>query len=107
VFGAVFGAVAGNVMFLLLTANLTGDQFIAWGWRVPFLTGLLLVVIGIYVQLKIEDTPVFRAMREESAATKRAAGCARRRSARRSAATGARSCRPPVRSSWSTRSSTF
>ncbi|WP_219415715.1 MFS transporter [Pseudonocardia nigra] len=72
--GAIFGAVAGNVMFLLLTANLTGDQFIAWGWRVPFLTGLLLVVIGIYVQLKIEDTPVFQAMREQSAATKRAAG---------------------------------
>jgi len=72
--GAIFGAVAGNLLFLLLTANLTEQQFVTWGWRVPFLTGLLLVVIGIYVQLKIEDTPVFRAMQAESAASKQAAG---------------------------------
>ncbi|MHA6631325.1 MFS transporter [Pseudonocardia sichuanensis] len=72
--GAIFGAVAGNLLFLLLTANLSEQQFVTWGWRVPFLTGLLLVVIGIYVQLKIEDTPVFRAMQAESAASKQAAG---------------------------------
>jgi metabolite-proton symporter len=72
--GAIFGAVAGNLLFLLLTATLSEQQFVSWGWRVPFLTGLLLVLIGIYVQLKIEDTPVFQAMREESAASKRAAG---------------------------------
>jgi metabolite-proton symporter len=72
--GAIFGAVAGNLMFLLLTVALSEQQFLAWGWRVPFLSGLLLVLIGIYVQLKIEDTPVFRAMRVESAASKRAAG---------------------------------
>src|SRR5919206_2314104 len=72
--GAILGAVAGNLMFLLLDAGLSDEQFTAWGWRVPFLSGLLLVVIGIYVQLKIEDTPVFRAMQEESAASKHAAG---------------------------------
>ncbi|WP_233576193.1 MFS transporter [Saccharopolyspora rhizosphaerae] len=64
--GAIFGAVAGNATFLLLTTLLPDEQFASWGWRVPFLLGLALVVIGIYVQLKIEDTPVFRQMRERS-----------------------------------------
>ncbi|GAA2903686.1 MFS transporter [Pseudonocardia halophobica] len=72
--GAIFGAVAGNVFFLILTAVLTPEQFDAWGWRVPFLSGLLLVLIGIYVQLKIEDTPVFRELQHRSAESKREAG---------------------------------
>jgi len=72
--GAILGAVVGNLLFLLLTAVLPDDQFTAWGWRVPFLSGLLLVLIGLYVQLRIEDTPVFAAMRAESAVSKRAAG---------------------------------
>ncbi|RCW45756.1 sugar phosphate permease [Halopolyspora algeriensis] len=72
--GAIIGAVAGNAMFLALTSALSAAQFEAWGWRIPFLAGLLLVAIGIYVQLKIEDTPVFQAMRRESAAAHAAAG---------------------------------
>src|ERR1700754_1014303 len=72
--GAIFGAVAGNIFFLVLTAVLSDEQFTSWGWRIPFLTGLLLVLIGIYVQLKIEDTPVFRELRHRSAESKREAG---------------------------------
>jgi MFS family permease len=65
--GAVFGAVAGNAAFLLLTVVLPEREFVAWGWRVPFLGGLLLVLIGVYLQLRLADTPVFRSMREGSA----------------------------------------
>ncbi|HWN28060.1 MAG TPA: MFS transporter [Actinomycetospora sp.] len=72
--GAVLGAVAGNLFFLVLTATLTDEQFTSWGWRVPFLTGLVLVLIGLYVQLRIEDTPVFRSLQQSSAAAKREAG---------------------------------
>jgi metabolite-proton symporter len=72
--GAIFGAVAGNLFFLILTAVLTPEQFDAWGWRVPFLSGLVLVLIGIYVQLKIEDTPVFRELQQRSVESKREAG---------------------------------
>ncbi|GAA1192044.1 MFS transporter [Prauserella alba] len=72
--GAIFGAVAGNLFFVLLTTTLTADQFAAWGWRIPFLSGLLLVLIGCYVQLKIEDTPVFRELQQQTAAAKREAG---------------------------------
>lgn len=72
--GAIFGAVAGNLLYLILTATLTDDQFTNWGWRIPFLTGLILVLIGTYVQIKIEDTPVFRQLQQQSAASQRAAG---------------------------------
>lgn len=72
--GSIFGAVAGNGVFLVLTALLPAEQFSSWGWRIPFLLGVLLVIIGIYVQLKIEDTPVFQRMRERSSASHEGAG---------------------------------
>lgn len=72
--GAIIGAVTGTGVFLALTSTLSPEAFISWGWRVPFLTGLALVVIGVYVQLKIEDSPVFQAMRADSADAQRAAG---------------------------------
>ncbi|MCE0764035.1 MHS family MFS transporter [Pseudonocardia kujensis] len=72
--GAIFGAVAGNVFFLVITAVTTPEQFDSWGWRIPFLSGLVLVLIGIYVQLKIEDTPVFRELQQRSVESKREAG---------------------------------
>ncbi|MBP2366978.1 MFS transporter [Pseudonocardia parietis] len=72
--GAIVGAVAGNLFFLILSSTLTDEQFGSWGWRIPFLSGLFLVLIGAYVQMKIEDTPVFRQMQQESAESKREAG---------------------------------
>jgi MHS family shikimate/dehydroshikimate transporter-like MFS transporter len=72
--GSILGAVAGNAMYLLLTGLLDNAQFESWGWRVPFLTGMVLVIIGVVVQLKIEDTPVFQALREKSAAAQQDTG---------------------------------
>ncbi|MBW0103035.1 MFS transporter [Pseudonocardia sp. KRD291] len=72
--GSIFGAVAGNLFFLLLTANMSEEAFASVGWRIPFLSGIVLVGIGIYVQLKIEDTPVFREMARRSAESARDAG---------------------------------
>jgi MFS family permease len=52
-----------------------GDEaFASYGWRIPFLSGLVLVIIGIYVQLKIEDTPVFREMQKRTAESSQEAG---------------------------------
>ncbi|MCU1625373.1 MAG: transporter [Pseudonocardia sp.] len=72
--GSIFGAVAGNLFFLLLTANMGEEAFASYGWRIPFLSGLVLVIIGVYVQLKIEDTPVFREMQKRTAESKQEAG---------------------------------
>jgi len=45
--------------FLLLSQWLDDAQFRAWGWRIPFLASAALVIVGLYVRLKLEETPVF------------------------------------------------
>ncbi len=51
----------------LLLANLLDDaQFRAWGWRIPFLASAVLVVIGLYVRLKLEETPVFLKAKQDA-----------------------------------------
>jgi MFS family permease len=55
--------------FLLLSNLLSDAEFRAWGWRIPFLASAVLVVIGLYVRLKLEETPVFlKAMQQANSA---------------------------------------
>jgi len=64
--GAPIGFIAANGIFLALAASLSDAQFQRWGWRVPFLLSAVLVIIGLYVRLKISETPVFtQAMNRE------------------------------------------
>ncbi len=39
--------------------SLDDEQFRAWGWRIPFLLSAVLVIVGLYVRLKLHETPVF------------------------------------------------
>ena len=57
-FGVPAGLFLANLAVLSLSA-LSGRQFLTWGWRVPFLLSILLVVLGLYIRLGIEETPVF------------------------------------------------
>jgi metabolite-proton symporter len=57
--GAPIGFFCSGGVFLLLSRWLTDEQFFAWGWRVPFLSSAVLVLIGLYVRLAITETPVF------------------------------------------------
>lgn len=55
--------------FLLLANSLDDAAFRDWGWRIPFLASAVLVVIGLYVRLKLEETPVFtRALKSHAPA---------------------------------------
>lgn len=58
--GAPLGFVLSATSFLVLTETLTDAQFLAWGWRLPFVASLLLVLLGLYVRLKITETPEFQ-----------------------------------------------
>jgi metabolite-proton symporter len=58
--GAPIGFIAANGIFLALAASLGTDEFQRWGWRVPFLLSAVLVVVGLYVRLKLAETPVFK-----------------------------------------------
>ncbi len=51
--------------FLLLTTQLSEADFLDWGWRVPFLSSAVLVVVGLYVRLTITETPAFRKVLEQ------------------------------------------
>ena len=57
--GAPLGFICSTGVFLLLTERLSDAQFLAWGWRIPFLASALLVFVGLYVRLQLEETPVF------------------------------------------------
>lgn len=57
--GAPVGFIAANGFFLILGALLTEEQFIAWGWRIPFLASVVLVGVGLWVRLKLTETPAF------------------------------------------------
>jgi len=58
--GAPAGLFTSGVVFVVLTRAVTGAQFLAWGWRLPFLASAALVLVGLYVRLTITETPVFR-----------------------------------------------
>jgi metabolite-proton symporter len=57
--GAPVGFFFSGGTFLLLSQFLTNEQFLTWGWRIPFLASALLVAVGLYVRLALTETPVF------------------------------------------------
>jgi len=64
--GAPVGFLAANGLFLLLGLGLSDDDFLAWGWRIPFLASALLVALGLWVRLKVSETPAFREAMEKA-----------------------------------------
>lgn len=55
--GAPVGFIAANGFFLILGIILTNEEFLEWGWRLPFLASAVLVILGLWVRLKITETP--------------------------------------------------
>lgn len=63
--GAPVGFIAANGLFLLLGLFLSPEDFQAWGWRIPFLASAVLVAVGLWVRLKLTETPAFQAALEK------------------------------------------
>jgi metabolite-proton symporter len=57
--GAPLGFLFSGSVFLVLSKTLSDEQFFAYGWRIPFLSSAVLVILGLYVRLSITETPVF------------------------------------------------
>lgn len=60
-------ATAGMILSLLVILGcrwLLGEEFETWGWRVPFLLSIILLIISVYIRLQLEESPVFREMRD-------------------------------------------
>ena len=64
--GAPAGFIAANGLFLLLGLWLSPAEFREWGWRIPFAVSALLVVVGLWIRLKLTETPEFAASLAEA-----------------------------------------
>ena len=62
--GGPAGLFLANLMVLLFSW-ISGDNFLTWGWRVPFWLSIIMVGIGLYIRLGILETPIFRKIVEE------------------------------------------
>jgi metabolite-proton symporter len=64
--GAPLGFLCSTGIFVVLTETLSDAEFLAWGWRIPFLASAVLVVVGLWVRLQLTETPAFqRAIEDE------------------------------------------
>lgn len=63
--GAPIGFILTNVLFVVLSVTLSDEQFMSWGWRVPFLISAVLVVVGLWVRLRLMETPAFQRVLDE------------------------------------------
>lgn len=64
--GAPVGFIAANGLFLALGALLTPVQFHDWGWRIPFALSAVLVAVGLWIRLRLAETPEFAASLAEA-----------------------------------------
>jgi metabolite-proton symporter len=64
-FGAPAGMLLANGALALMTVFTTNQQFLTWGWRVPFLLSFILIFIGLYIRVGILETPVFSKLKAE------------------------------------------
>lgn len=62
--GVYVGMLMGTVSLSLLS-KLPADQFLAWGWRIPFLASAILVALGLWIRAGIDETPEFKAVKQE------------------------------------------
>ncbi len=58
--GSPFGVLASIAVFALVSSSMSDADFLAWGWRLPFLLSIILVGIGLWIRLSLVETPAFR-----------------------------------------------
>ena len=64
--GLPIGIIGANIVFVIVTNILAPEAFESWGWRVPFLFSAVLILIALWMRLKIEDSPAFKAVQQEN-----------------------------------------
>ncbi|HEY2765213.1 MAG TPA: MFS transporter [Pseudonocardiaceae bacterium] len=66
-FGTLSGFTAGAILATVLTIELPTEAMNSWGWRVPFLVALPLGVIGLYLRLRLDESPAFKELEQRAA----------------------------------------
>lgn len=60
--GVPLGMILATLVNLLLNALLTEEQFLSFGWRIPFWSSIILILVGFYIRHSVEESPVFKEM---------------------------------------------
>jgi len=68
--GPAIALVLSSATYLVAALQLTDGQFLAWGWRVPFLVSIVLIAVGLWVRLRIEETLSFQSLTEDDKAAR-------------------------------------
>jgi metabolite-proton symporter len=63
--GAPLGLVLGTLVFTAISTITTDATFMDWGWRVPFLVSIFLVVVGLYIRKRIAESPQFQKIKDK------------------------------------------
>jgi MHS family shikimate/dehydroshikimate transporter-like MFS transporter len=69
--GVPAGLLLSTLVFTLFSSQLSEAQFLAWGWRVPFLLSFVLIGVGLFVRLRILETPAFTRVKETQSLPRR------------------------------------
>jgi MFS family permease len=69
-FGTAAGLMLANGAFLLVRAFMTQDDFVSWGWRIPFLASVVLVVFGFIIRFNLHETPAFEKIKQSGEISK-------------------------------------
>ncbi|MFF9121779.1 glycine betaine/L-proline transporter ProP [Streptomyces sp. NPDC014889] len=70
-FGTLAGYIGGAGLVTLMTALLSSDQMTSWGWRIPFLIAGPMGIIGLYLRMRLEETPAFAAEADRCESSRR------------------------------------
>ncbi len=62
--GVPIGLIASTIVVNIVQSAM-GPDFLTWGWRIPFFVSALLIIVGLYVRLRVMETPLFRQVQEE------------------------------------------
>jgi MFS family permease len=62
--GTPVGMIVATATLLVATASMSREQFLAWGWRLPFLFSIVLIFVGFVIRRSVEESPVFEALRQ-------------------------------------------
>jgi MFS family permease len=67
---ATLGLLLALVVIGVCRVNIPADEFKSWGWRLPFLVSIILLVFSVYIRLKLQESPIFKAMKSQGKGSK-------------------------------------
>ncbi|MGW5854444.1 MULTISPECIES: MFS transporter [Micrococcus] len=62
--GVPLGMILATGALFLVRSNMTEEAFLTWGWRIPFLISIILIVVGYFIRKAVEESPVFKEMQQ-------------------------------------------